>query len=48
MRKDGSVTSSAGFDNFAGKEISVDNREGIGRLGQEAGDGGFARCDGTG
>lgn len=42
------VATGAGLDDFAGEEVGVDEGEGVGRGGEEAGDGGFAGGDAAG
>ena len=46
--EDGGVAGGAWLDDFSGEEVGVDDREGVGGLGEEAGDGRFAGCDGAG
>lgn len=45
---DGGVARGAGLDDLARDEVGVDYGEGVGRFGEEGGDGGFAGCDGAG
>lgn len=46
--EDGGVAGGAGLDDAAGEDIGVDDGEGVGRGGQEGGDGGFSCGDGAG
>lgn len=42
---DFAVGGCAGEDDFAGEEVGVDEGEGVGWRGEDAGDGGFTGCD---
>lgn len=42
------VGARAGLNDLAREEVGVDEGEGVGRGGEEAGDGGFAGCDAAG
>ena len=48
MGDDLCVGAGARLDDLAGEEVGVDDGEGVGRLGEEGGDGGFAGRDGAG
>lgn len=48
MLEDGAIARGAGLDDLAGEEVGIDDGEGVGGLGEDAGDGGFAGGDGAG